>query len=85
MSSDDEPKLAKLWASALRKYQEETGKDIRNDSLLMSLHNTDDLLNKVEVEHRDFEHFRKHKAKLCDSIMSALRPIELLGSIAQGP
>ena len=82
MAQDTE--FTQIWEEAFAIYKEKTGRDIRIDPTLQSLHTTDDLLDQLDQREKRFESFRGKKSKLWSVLRSCMKPIELLGGLTQG-
>lgn len=77
-SAQEDAQFTDIWSEAFDNYQRSTGRDIRVDPAVKSLRNTDDLLNKIESEHKNFDTFRNKHSKLWNTLNAAMRPIDLL-------
>ena len=80
----EEAEFNHIWAEAFALYQEKTGRDIRIDTTLLLIRTTDDLLDQVDRREKRFDSFRSKRSKLWSVLRSCMKPIELLGALAQG-
>lgn len=72
-----------IWDEAFSLYQEKTQRDLKNNSVLTSLHSIDDLLEQIGTHEQDFSTFRQRKAKLWAVLRGAMHGVELVGSITE--
>lgn len=80
----DDQLFTNIWADAFDNYSRQTGRDIRKQPTLATLHTTDDLLQAIEHKQQDFDQFRYKQAKLWEILHLTMKPVELLGDVAKG-
>lgn len=82
-AAEDEQQITRIWAEALDTYYKRTDRDIRKESTFATICTTDDLLKKIEGKQQNFENFRHKQGKLWEVLRAAMKPVELLGGLAQ--
>ena len=80
---DPNVQFASLWASALDKYKNRTGRDLTSDVGARDIKTLDDLHSKIEQSNQEFTEFRERHARLWKAISAACMPIQLVGGLAQ--
>ncbi|KAL8817046.1 MAG: hypothetical protein Q9191_008221, partial [Dirinaria sp. TL-2023a] len=80
---DHNVQFASLWASALDKYKDRTGRDLSSDASARDLKTLDDLHSRIKQSNQGFTDFRERHARLWKAISAAWMPIQLVGGLAQ--
>ena len=78
-----ETEFAQIWADAFAMYKGKTGRDISIDPTPPLLRTTEDLLDQVDQREERFESIRGNESRLWPVLRSSMKPIELLGELAQ--
>lgn len=75
-----------IWALSFARYKESTGRDLTKLSdapELQSLHSDEDLKEKIEQSHSEFQAFRDKHKKFRGCLKSAVKPVQLFGALTQ--
>ncbi|MCJ1465605.1 hypothetical protein MMC07_004224 [Pseudocyphellaria aurata] len=81
MAEDSE--FRKIWANAFDIYKAETHRDIKDDPVLQNLNSTEDLLAQINDQTQKFGNFRAENETLWTVLSVIMKPVELLGGLAQ--
>ena len=73
----------KLWASALKLYQNGTGRDLQSDPQALSIQSLEDLQDKIEKSNTDFTGFREKHKRFWKVVSAVCAPILVMGGLAR--
>jgi len=79
----DNEEFSQMWAEAYRRYEDETGRDLKLNPALESLRTTDDLIAHIEKTSENHGAFRSKHAKLWSQLLASMKPLEQIGTVAQ--
>ena len=80
---DPDVQFVNLWAKALDKYKDRTGRDLAADPSARDIKTLKDLDKKITQSNQQFSEFRQRHARLRKGISTAFGPISVVGGIAQ--
>lgn len=72
------------WDSAVAAYEKETERKLETNSALREITTADGLIDLIEHQSSTFSGWRSRHAKLASRLTTCLKPVTILGRIAQG-
>ena len=81
--SNHESQVSPIYKEAIRRYEEITRRKLDDPSIL-KMRSVDDLLRVIDQRNEQFSEFRETRQTIFHALEIALKPVELVNSLAQG-